>query len=215
MIYNNDRSFWWRPGRIYIPHWSFTGLDYEATTAIDIKSIGPGAANDTANVEVAASGITGLQMSAAGNGVCHLMMVPPDWDLQYPTYFRVWWSGGSITTADTIDWIVTYLAIVKDVTAIALPSTALDVVVPQDTVPTTTADTLNATEFGRMNGGKLGENVEALGLQVEMDAFAAGFTESKRFHGLEMRYTPKRLYYGDGMYHEAKSPTFVLGKTYS
>ena len=45
--------------------------------------------------------------------------------------------------------------------------------------------------------------------------FAAGLTEDKFPPGLEIRYTPRRLWGPDGMGHEAKAPTFIAGKTYA
>lgn len=42
MKFNNDRQFVWRPDGVVIPFQCFTGLDYETTTATDIKSIGAG-----------------------------------------------------------------------------------------------------------------------------------------------------------------------------
>ena len=69
MKFNNDRQFVWRPDGVVIPFQCFAGLDYEATTANDIKSIGAGAANDTSVIEIGTSGVTGLKMTAAGNSV--------------------------------------------------------------------------------------------------------------------------------------------------
>jgi hypothetical protein len=125
----------------------------------------------------------------------------------------VHWTSGSSTTADTIDWKVFYLGIVPNSTTIAAATTALDTVIAQDTV--IGAYTWQATEWGILKGGTLSASVEALTVQVEMDAFAAGLTEDKFPLGLEMAYSPKRLRGPDGMGHEAKLPNTMLGNAYS
>ena len=103
MKFNNDRQFVWRPDGVVIPFQCFTGLDYEATTANDIKSVGAGAANDTSVIEIGTSGVTGLKMTAAGNSVMHLFALPRTFDPKYRLRARLHWSSGSTDTADTID----------------------------------------------------------------------------------------------------------------
>lgn len=216
-LFKRDAPFWWRPGRIYVPVWQFSGLIYEATGAAGIKSAGAGTPSATNKVitEIGTTGITGLLLEAAGDSVMHAMALPADYDIAWPMYVSIHWSSGSSTTADTITWLVQYTPIVLNTTVIIDPATALDKVVPQDTVPVASANVWCRTDEGRINGGKLADNVEAMLFEVEMDAFAAGLTEAKHLLGLELRYTPKRLHYGDGMRHEAKAPTFMLSSKFS
>lgn len=208
MKFNNDQMFMWRPDGVYIPFQAFTGLDYEATTAADIKSIGAGAANDTSVAEIGSTGTTGLKMTAAGNSVMHGMALPRAYDPQYPLKIRVHWSSGSTDVADTIAWLVQYTPIVYNTTAIIDPATALDTVIAQDLVPAATANIWCTTEWGQINGKKFAQNVEAILFEIEMDAFAVGLAEAKHLLGLELAWTPRRLYYKDGMAQEAKLPRF-------
>lgn len=214
MKFNNDRQFVWRPDGVVIPFQCFTGLDYEATTANDIKSIGAGAANDTSVIEIGTSGVTGLKMTAAGNSVMHLFALPRTFDPKHRLRARLHWSSGSTDTADTIDWKILYTPIVYNVTAIAAPATALDTVIPRDTVPVATANAHCVTEWGSIRPNKFADNVEALLIEMEMDAFAAGLSEAKHLLALELAWTPRRLYYGDGMAHPAKLPLYSASDKY-
>ena len=209
----HDREMVWRPGRVYVPAWQFSGLVYEATGAAGIKSAGAGTPSATNLVvtEIGTSGVTGVLFEAAGNSIMHHMMLPYDFDRRHPMYLRVHWSSGSTTTADTIDWLIQYTAIIPNTTAIVDPATVLDVVIPQDTVPVATANVWCITDYGRINGGTFSQFAEGITLEVEMDAFAAGLTEAKHLLGVELIYTPKRLYGNTGMWHEAKRHASMLG----
>lgn len=215
--FKRDSAFWWRPGRIFVPVASFNGWTYEATGAAGVKSAGAGTPSATNKqfTEIGTTGVVGMLFEAAGDSIMHSMLLPYDYDRSYPMYARVHWSSGSTTTADTITWLMQYTAIVPNVTAIVDPAIALDVAIAQDTVPVATANVWCVTEWGRINGGKFADNVEAITFEIEMDAFAAGLTEAKHLLGVEFRYTPKRLYYGDGMKHEAKAPSSMLSNVYS
>lgn len=203
----SDYGVEWRPGRIYIPVPAFTGIIGAAGVSVGANT---GAA---VQQEISTFGIVSILMDTAGDVIDHNMQLPHDVDINKHIYFRVHWTSGSSTTADTIDWKVFYKAIVPDSTTIAAASTALDTVIAQDTV--IGAYTWQTTAWGVLKGGTLAVNVEALMLQVEMDAFAAGLTEDKFPLGLEMMYSPKRLRGVDGMSHEAKSPTSMLANSYS
>ena len=117
-----DTSFMWRPKRIYIPAWQFSGLDYETTTATDVKSIGAGSGNDMTIGEVNSSNITGLFMGANGDTVEHLMAVPGDMDLKYPIYFRVWWTANN--TSGSVLWKVFYKTHIANSTVIGTGTAA-------------------------------------------------------------------------------------------
>lgn len=216
----SDRSFTWRPGRVFIPGMNFTGMT--------VGAINEGGAGNfvygqkwegshtgvPTSVEIAAAGVNAVNMDAAGDMVAHYMLLPYDYDPKHPMYTRVHWSSGSSDVADTIDWIVTYLPIALDTTVIADATTALDLAIAQDTVAAASANLWQATSFGSINGEKFATNVESIVWKVEMDAFAAGLTEAKNFLGLELRYTPKRFRAPDGMGHEAANPMFMLSNLY-
>ena len=91
-----------------------------------------------------------------------------------------------------------------NVTTIAAPATALDTVIPRDTVPVATANAHCVTEWGSIRPNKFADNVEALLIEMEMDAFAAD-CPSQAPSGAWLAWTPRRLYYGDGMAHPPSS----------
>lgn|SRR3990167_6301203 len=205
----SDREVIWRPGRVYIPSRHFTGM--LGAAGVDAGS-GTGAPVDQ---EISTFGINALLMDTAADEINHLMLLPGDLDIFQPIRVRVHWTSGSATTADTIDWLVRYLKVVPDTTVLASAATALDVQPDQDTV--IGAYTHQVTTWGQIQPAvtAIAENVEIIEWEVELDAFAAGLTEDKFFLGLEIAYTPKRLWGPDGMAQPAKLPTFMLGKTYA
>lgn len=207
----SDQEMLWRPARIYIPAWQFSGLDYEATTATDIKSIGTGAANDTAIVEINTSGVTAINMTAAANSVDHLMIVPADMDISKNIYFRVYWTANN--TSGTTTWAVAYKKYVAGTTVLgtAVAATALDKVILVQTMAAT-AYTIMQTGEGILKPAvtPIAENVELLQLDVALEALATITTAS--FLGLEIRYTPKRMWGPDGMLAEAKPKTYIASK---
>lgn len=204
--YFSDKCFVWRPGRLYIPVSTFTGWIGAAGVSVGAGTGAP------VQQEVSTFGIVACMMDTAGDLLDHNIRLPGDVDLKRDIRFRVDWTSGSATTADTIDWKVFYRAIVPDTTTIAAAATALDTVIAQDTV--IGAYTWQRTAYGILKGGTLAQNVEALMLQVELDAFAAGLTEDKFLLGLEMTYTPKRLRGPDGMANPSAYPTTSLGSLY-
>lgn len=205
--YYSDKCFSWRPGRIYIPVSEFTGW-------LGAAGVSAGAGNGApVQQEISTFGIVACLMDTAGDLLDHNLMLPYDVDLKRDMRFRVHWTSGSATTADTIDWKVFYKGLVPNTTTIAAASTALTTAVAQDTV--VGAYAYQTTAYGLLKGGTLAQNVESLMLQVEMDAFAAGLTEDKFLLGLEIVYSPKRLRGPDGMAHPADMPTAALGSLYA
>lgn len=209
-LFKRDSQFWWRPGRVYIPAWQFSGLDYEITTATDIKSMGTGAANDTAIAEINTSGITALNMTANANSIEHLLALPYDLDLSQKIYFRVYWTANN--TSGSVTWDVLYKAFIPGTTVLgsAVSATALDKVIGVQNMAGV-AFTMMRTGEGFINSNKLDENVEMLQIGVVRTSVTTITTAS--FIGLEMRYTPHRLYY-DGMEIEAKAPTYISSNKY-
>ena len=171
-----DRNVDWKPGRWFLPGTTFNGDAYDAGAV----ALG----------EVSTFGYGAPLMAAAGDLVCHHTMVPNDWDPEYPLGFKVWWTSGSSTVADTISWKVAIDFKVEGETLIA-PTTALDTVVALlDNV--TGAYDQQKTARGIKNKSWLTRaQVDAgadMMFHVEMDAFAAGLSESKFLLGLEIDY---------------------------
>ena len=208
----SDKGFEWRPGRLYIPAWSFAGLDYEITTAVDIKSMSTGAANDTAIVEINTSGITAMNFTANLNALDTLIMLPFDMDIQKNIYFRIWWTANN--TSGSVTWDVLYKSFIPGTTVLgtAVSATALTTAIGAQTMAAT-AFTVMRTPEGILGAGTLLETCEALQLGVVRTTAATITTAS--FLGLELRYSPRRLRGPDGMAREAKNPVAIAAKQYS
>lgn len=204
--YFSDACFEWRPKRLYIPVPNFSGILGAAGVSVGAGGGAP------VQQEISTFGIVSILMDTAGDLLDHNLQMPHDIDIAKDIRFRVHWTSGSATTADTITWKVFYKSIVPNTTTIAAAATALDTVIAEDTVEG--AYIWQATEWGVLKGGTLALNVEALMLQVELDAFAAGLTENIFPLGLEMAYSPKKLRGPDGMKHNAKLPQTMLGNAY-
>ena len=218
----HDAQIVWRPGRVWLPAMNFTGV---TTVAIDEGGSTSFAAGATlAGVhtgapitkEISTFGVNGILMDTAADEVNTYMPLPYDIDLSKRIYARVHWTSGSTDTADTITFKVWYKPLILNTTAIAAVGntggTALDVVVAQDTVPVATAYAWCVTSEGYLDAGKLADNIEGLIWSVELDAFAGGLSEDKFLLGLELRYTPRRLWGPDGMLHESKAPSWIASK---
>lgn len=205
----SDKEMLWRPGRIYIPAWQFTGLDYEATTATDIKSMGTGAANDTAITEINTSGVTGISMGANANSVETLIQIP-DLDKNFNIYFCIWWTANN--TSGTCTWDVLYKKFVADTTVLgsAVSATTLSTAIGADTMAGV-AYTLMRSPEGVLVGGTLDDNVEVLQLGVVRTNVTTITTPY--FVGLGIRYTPKRLQ-GQGSLIPAKPALYAGSNKY-
>jgi hypothetical protein len=206
----HDSHVMWRPGRIWLPAVNFANYVGAAGATAGAHSGAP------VFQEISSFGVVSVLMDTAADEVNTFMILPDDIDLSKRIYARVHWTSGSTDTADTVTWKVWYKALVFNTTAIlAIGNTggvALDSVVPADDVPAATAYAWAVTEEGYMDAGKLPENTEALLWSVELDAFDAGLAEDKFLLGLEIRYSPRRLWGPNGMTHEAKAPTHIAGK---
>jgi hypothetical protein len=126
-------------------------------------------------------------------------------------YVRVHFTTASATAADTISWLVRFLAITPNVTTLISAATATSTLITSMTV-TGTAYSYQVSPWGVINGGTFTEKNELVQWEVEMDTFAVGLTEDKLLLGLEYMYTPKRLQGPDGMLRPAKAPLSMLGK---
>lgn len=217
---NNDQGLIWRPSRMYIPAMQFTGMSVtainEGGAANEAYGVGWEGAHTGAPVskEISTFGYNAILLDTAGDMVITDHLLPYDFDPQKPMYVRVHWASGSTDVADTIDWIVTYQAMVPEVTAMVTPATALTTTIAQDTVPVATAYVRCRSPWGKIAGGTIDEKAEDISWLIEMDAFAAGLAEDKFLLGLELMYTPRRMHYGDGMYRESKPALAMLGKVF-
>lgn len=221
----HDSVMVWRPGRIWIPAMNFTGITNVALDEGGMATFAAGAALAGVHTgapiekEISSFGVNGVLMDTAADEVNTYMILPHDIDLSKRIYARVHWCSGSTDTADTVTWKVWYKALVFNTTAIlAIGNTggvALDKVIAAQDVPVATAYAWCVTAEGYMDAGKLPETTGALLWSVELDAFDAGLTEDKFLLGLEIRYSPKRLWGPDGMLHEAKAGTYIAGKSQS
>jgi hypothetical protein len=177
-----DKNVEWLEKRVYIPAQAFQ-------TYVTGAGISDG---DPVFTELSTFGIAGISIAAAGDAVAHAWMVPYDLDRSKQIRFRVWWTQTSTTATDTVDWIVTYQAVVEESTVLAAPATALSTVVPLADASSGTAHQMQATDFGIINKNTLGATVAFLNLKVEADAIGTFSIDEVKFMGLEVRYTPRR-----------------------
>lgn len=216
----SDKSFEWRPGRIYIPALRFTGMSVSAINE-------GGAANDAYGVnwesshtsapyskEISSFGVNGILMNTDGMMVNHEMLAPYDLDVRKDIRCRLHWTCGSTDTADTVLWKMLYMALVPEVTALKVADVAFDTILATDTVPVATAYTVNRTSWAVIKGGTISAAAEHLAFNIEMDTKDTDLSEDLFLLGLEIAYSPKRLRGPDGMAHGAKLPNAMLGDQY-
>lgn len=219
-LIKRDSNFWWRPGRVYLPSMFFTGMSVgainEGGSANDAYGVNWESSHTSApySKEISTFGINGILMNTDGMMVQTDFRMPEDMDLRFNIYMRLHWTCGSTDTADTVLWKSLYRAIVPEVTALAVPTTAFDKILVEDTASSGTAYTVQRTEWAVINANAINEKAEHFILQVEMDTKDTDMSEDLFLLGAELRYTPRRLYYGDGMRHEAKDPIWMLSNKY-
>ena len=139
--------------------------------------------------EISTLGVRGALMNTNGDTLCASWDLPGDADPGKGIYVRVRWATGSATSADTVTWKVFYKLVSIDNDALsATISTALDTVIGEDTVGSTTAYKLRGSPWGKINRNSITNLGASLELLVEMDAKAAGLSEDLYFHSLEFAY---------------------------
>lgn len=208
-MFKHDSAFRWRPGRIYYPAQDFTGIIGAAGVSAGVHTGAP------VQQEISTFGIASILLDTAGDMLVTDGMIPADLDPQKDIKVRVVWASGSTDTADTVTWIVTYRTLTPNVTALATPGTALDVTIAAQDVPVATAYAICKTAWGVIKGGTIADTAEHWVWNVEMDAFDVGLSEDKFLLGLEIAYSPRVLYGGDGMLAPADYPVYTLSKQYS
>lgn len=220
-MFKHDSAFRWRPGYIYYPAMFFTGMTVGAINEGGAASHVYGAKWEGSHTgapvtkEISTFGFNGVLLDTATDMVCTDAPIPADLDPQKDIKARVVWCSGSTDVTDTVTWIAKYLALSPNVTALATPATALDTAIAAQDVPVATAYALCKTQWGVIKGGTISDLAEHWAWLVEMNAFDAGLSEDKFFLGLEISYTPRRLYGGDGMLKSADMPIRTLSKQYS
>ena len=177
-----DRNVEWKSKRLFIP---VVGTGWDATGLVGRHSGAP------TTGELGALGYGAVRFDGAGDEFVQILPLPRDVDVEHPIYFRVYWTTDSTTSADTIDFILTYADIAAD-EELTAADTALSTAIAQDTYGTTTALTLKTTAWGKLNGSTLTKG-DFLILETEMDAtdIDVGSSEIVYFLGLEMEYTPE------------------------
>jgi hypothetical protein len=168
-----------------------TGIaaDRQLITSEPVKMHGIGSGNPFLDL---VNGYVGCQMNTAGNAIQWLLRLPSYWDIRQRLRWRGVWTTNSTTAADTVDWKLTYRVLIPETTAISAGIiTALDTVIAQDNV-LGTSDVIHRTPWGILNAGTIGNTVEYLSVQMEMDAKAAGLTENIWLLGLEVEHTIRR-----------------------
>lgn len=208
----SDKAFEWRPGYLYIPAVSFSGLDYETTSATDLKSVDGQAANTTSVGEVSTFGITGVTMTTATDRLNHLLKLPWDLDPKKNIYISCDWCANTTSTSEAVTWLVTYKALTKNVTTLAAATTALDSVIGSDPHPVATAYTYCESPAGIIKGGTLTPVTDGMIVRVEMNT--EDLSGSVIFLGLNIWYSPRRLRGPDGMAADAKAPINRMGSQY-
>lgn len=208
----SDINFAWRPKRIYIPAWQFSGLDYEATGAADIKSAGTGTPSATNLIvtEINTSGVTAVNMTTADNTICHLLEVPPDMDFNKPIYGSVYWTANN--TSGSCDWELFYKTFVPGTTVLGTAEAATAWGAGAAQTMASVAYTVMRTPEMVIPAATLGQDTEMLQITVQMHALVTITTVS--FLGLAIRYTPRYLRGPDGMKHEAKPPANIASSMY-
>ena len=205
-MFKHDSEFHWRLERKFYP--SSTFLTTIAGIGIDTGA--------PVELEIAASGIATVSMPVAGDMYAHVQPVPSDLDVQKPSYLRVLWTYTDTGDDETIDWIVTYTAIVVGTTVLVTPVTALDRTINTanggaQAVGSATASIPLWSAYGMIDRDTIGENVDLMAWRVEMNAVVNGPGEVHLL-GLEWAYSPRKLQGGDGMRQEAPRMTDILGR---
>lgn len=168
----------------------FLGVSTPVLTVIDTGTDIP----FTGALFAPATNSHGANQPTPGTDVDTLWHIPYGLDRTWPVGFRVAWTTGSSTAADTANWIVSHRALSEGSTLLSA-NTAL----------ATSSDNATATAFQfllsprvELAANTLAIANRALALNVELDAIAAGLTEQVFLLGLEVDYMP-RLTYGAGV----------------
>ena len=205
-MFKHDSEFYWRLERKFYP---------SSTFLCTIAGIGQDAGG-VVELEIASSGFATADMVANGDFYQHLHPVPYDLDVQKPSYLRVLWTYSDTGDDMTVDWIVTYTALIIGTTVIVTPVTALDRTINTggggaQAVGSATANIPLWSAYGMIDRDTLSEGTDLMGWRVEMNAVVNGPGQIHMI-GLEWAYSPRKLQGGDGMRQEAPRMTDILSR---
>ena len=170
-----DRNIGYKYKQDFIPAPSFNSF---AGTAASVSS--------TASLaEVDTDGYVGLNMNADADFARAVMPIPSSWDTDNALWFRVLYTTPG--AAVTIDYTV---LLEQSAFGAAIANTVatveLDTTIASDT--STGSDGIDATAWGKLEGGTILESNDILVVDVES---SNGGTNSSNFVGLEVAYIPK------------------------
>jgi len=190
--------------RLFIPAKEFSGgLDSSGT------STGSGTPPTISEVAAAAGvEVTGFLYEASGDDVSHFMMIPSDWDRSQDIYVRVIWACDGTTATHGVTWVFKYTPFVPGTTAMSVPATALNTVIAESVIGTTTRTVVSRSPAGVLSGGTLADG--ALYWSFMIDSTDGTGTpiaaEEVWMLGVEFEYSPKLSASQGEAYHiEAKS----------
>jgi hypothetical protein len=115
---------------------------------------------------LASSEIGAVLYSTTNDSYGQMWFLPPEIDLTNAIKFRVFWSESGTGGSGSALYVVKYTELATETTAVAIGATALSTAIVADT-PSTTADALQATAQGTLNGNTLtagGQGTNALAL---------------------------------------------------
>lgn len=148
------------------------------------------AAGDPVFQEIGTTGISGIQIAAAGDMVATIWD-PADVDIRKKMRFRVIYTQSSTTVTDTVDWIVTYTPLILEATVIIAPVTALSTAITLADASSGVANTIQASDWGTLNAATLADTVRLVSLNVEADGIGTYSANEVSMLGLEIEYTPR------------------------
>lgn len=128
--------------------------------------------------------------TVTAGALCFCTLPLQEMDRGHPIRLRVRFATRSLTATHTHTWIVLYKKyILGDTTdgVMAAPATALNTVIAVAT-DTGVDYCEQATAWGKINGGSIGDTVDGLEASVELDATDA--SETIYLTGLEVEFTP-------------------------
>ena len=188
----SDKNIQWKRKKLFVGQREMC-REQVGAEATNMRSV---AAGNPLEVEIAALGVSGLRMDAAGEEASFLVMLPYDIDPRSEVGVTVHWTTHSSETSDTLTWKVSYNALKANAAVTAVGSaSALDTTIDADNVVAQygwhktsrgviSADTLNVSD----------DDPEQVGLQffVELDA-VSGITIGSEYGiliGVELDYYP-------------------------
>ena len=172
----------------YATLWSTDGMGV-------IDSYLSAGAGDMSFTELTTGSLAAPEFDASTDSHAMLTELPYDVDVNAPIDFRVLWSSTE-TSADVYTFDLLYREIVLNTTtANTLPAGTLDTAIAADT-GSTTADALQYTPWGTLNGGTLSGTQPDYLLHLLVDPSSFGGTISAEvvlLWAVQIRYMPKML----------------------